>query len=87
LLSKDEDMFVVAGTHCTFVQYEGSFLDAFLTPNQRSYYNTLKKLSMRKPVKIIDPPRVWKLNTSTLYWTFFDYDNSYTHTKREKKRA
>ncbi|XP_070174402.1 sodium channel protein 1 brain-like isoform X2 [Littorina saxatilis] len=38
-------------------KYEGSYLDAFLTLNQRNYYNTLKKMSARKPQKIITPPK------------------------------
>ena len=33
-------------------------MDAFLTLNQRNFYNTLKKMSARKPQKIIAPPRV-----------------------------
>ncbi|XP_076441123.1 sodium channel protein 1 brain-like [Babylonia areolata] len=38
-------------------KYEGSYLDGFLTTTQRNYYNTLKKMSTRKPKKIIPPPR------------------------------
>ena len=40
------------------VQYEGSYLDAFLTEGQRNYYNTLKKLGNKKPQKTIKRPRV-----------------------------
>ncbi|CAG5115374.1 unnamed protein product, partial [Candidula unifasciata] len=38
-------------------KYEGSYLDAFLTQSQRSYYNTLKKLGKKKPQKSIKRPQ------------------------------
>ncbi|XP_076443926.1 sodium channel protein 1 brain-like [Babylonia areolata] len=38
-------------------KYEGSYLDGFLTPTQRNYFNTLKKMSTRKPQRMIPPPR------------------------------
>ena len=40
------------------LQYEGSYLDAFLTQSQRNYYNTLKKLGKKKPQKTIKRPKV-----------------------------
>ncbi|BFY98489.1 hypothetical protein BsWGS_01529 [Bradybaena similaris] len=38
-------------------KYEGSYLDAFLTHSQRSYYNTLKKIGKKKPQKSIKRPK------------------------------
>ncbi|ESO94539.1 hypothetical protein LOTGIDRAFT_118343 [Lottia gigantea] len=38
-------------------KYDGSYLDMFLTPNQRNYYNTLKKLGNKKPQKTIKRPK------------------------------
>ncbi|CAH1797368.1 unnamed protein product [Owenia fusiformis] len=38
-------------------KYEGSYLDMFLTSNQRNYINTLKKLGQRKPQKTIKRPK------------------------------
>ena len=42
---------------CLF-QYEGGYLDMFLTQGQRNYYNTLKRLSGKKPQKTIKRPKV-----------------------------
>ncbi|KAK7496846.1 hypothetical protein BaRGS_00011826, partial [Batillaria attramentaria] len=38
-------------------KYEGSYLDAFLTENQRNYYNTVKKMSKRRPQKTVKRPK------------------------------
>ncbi|XP_064620216.1 sodium channel protein 1 brain-like isoform X2 [Lineus longissimus] len=38
-------------------KYEGTYLDMFLTSNQKNYYNTLKKLGNKKPQKTIKRPR------------------------------
>lgn len=46
---------------CAFIlfwQYEGGYLDVFLTPSQKNYYNTMKKLGNRKPQKTIKRPKV-----------------------------
>ncbi|PVD19442.1 hypothetical protein C0Q70_19931 [Pomacea canaliculata] len=37
--------------------YDGNYLDAFLSPNQKSYYNTLRKLANKKPHKTIRRPK------------------------------
>ncbi len=44
-----------------YLQYEGSYLDAFLTPSQKNYYNTMKKLGNKKPQKTIKRPKVRNL--------------------------
>ena len=41
-----------------FLQYEGGYLDMFLTPAQKNYYNTMKKLGNKKPQKTIKRPKV-----------------------------
>ncbi|XP_025077550.1 sodium channel protein 1 brain-like isoform X2 [Pomacea canaliculata] len=38
-------------------KYDGHYLDAFLSPNQRNYYNTLRKLANKKPQKTIRRPK------------------------------
>ncbi|CAG5133642.1 unnamed protein product, partial [Candidula unifasciata] len=38
-------------------KYEGNYLDAFLTQNQRNYYNILKKAGTRKPKKTVKRPQ------------------------------
>ena len=53
-----------------FLQYEGSYLDAFLTQSQRNYYNTLKKLGKKKPQKTIKRPKVMKYINLNLYPKF-----------------
>lgn len=40
------------------LQYDGSYLDMFLTSGQRQYYNTIKKLGNKKPQKTIKRPKV-----------------------------
>ena len=39
-------------------QYEGGYVDIFLTASQKNYYNTMKKLGNRKPQKTIKRPKV-----------------------------
>ncbi|XP_066269448.1 sodium channel protein 1 brain-like isoform X1 [Branchiostoma lanceolatum] len=43
-------------------KYEGEgYLDIFLTSNQKKYYNTLRKLSDKKPQKIVSRPKIrWR---------------------------
>lgn len=45
-------------------QYDGSYLAAFLTEDQRHYYHTLKKLGNKKPQKTIRRPKVGNVTLS-----------------------
>ncbi|OAF68518.1 Sodium channel protein type 4 subunit alpha B [Intoshia linei] len=48
---------IIDNFNCQKKKYDGNYLDVFLTPNQRGYYNTLKRLTSKRPIKNIKRPK------------------------------
>lgn len=49
----------------------GGSLEMFMTEDQKKYYNAMKKMGSKKPLKAIPRPRVSELNTRLLNHFFF----------------
>jgi len=51
----------------------GGSLEMFMTEDQKKYYNAMKKMGNKKPLKAIPRPRVSYINNIHIYMLYYAY--------------